>query len=71
MNLAVEEYVAPRSLTLDVKTLLMGHPKMDTNAVGDTLITIKSRQSLFYATLKCLSVHLSILFIGSLSLIIL
>jgi hypothetical protein len=44
INLAVEEYVAPRSLMLDLKTLLMGRPKMDTDALGVILITIRSAE---------------------------
>ncbi|KAF9485177.1 hypothetical protein BDN70DRAFT_871562 [Pholiota conissans] len=41
INLAVEEYVAPRSLTIDLKTLLMGRPKMDTEAVGVAIVTVR------------------------------
>lgn len=41
INLAVEEYVAPRSLTLDLKTLLMGRPKMDTDATGVVIVTVR------------------------------
>lgn len=36
----VTEYVAPRSLNLDLKTLLMGQPKMDTDSVGVVVVTI-------------------------------
>ncbi|KDR78890.1 hypothetical protein GALMADRAFT_244535 [Galerina marginata CBS 339.88] len=41
INMAVEEYVAPRSLTLDLKTLLMGREKMDTDAVGVVILTVR------------------------------
>ncbi|KAF8150751.1 hypothetical protein B0H34DRAFT_791097 [Crassisporium funariophilum] len=41
INIAVTEYVAPRSLTLDLRTLLMGRPKMDTDAVGVMIVTIR------------------------------
>ena len=41
INLAVQEYVAPRSLTLDLKTLLMGQPKRDTEGLGVLVITIR------------------------------
>ncbi|KAH9481678.1 Meiotically up-regulated gene 190 protein [Psilocybe cubensis] len=41
INMAVEEYVSPRSLTMDLKTLLMGREKMDTEAVGVVIVTIK------------------------------
>ncbi|KAF4614105.1 hypothetical protein D9613_007866 [Agrocybe pediades] len=40
INLAVQEYVAPKSLTMDLKTLLMGREKMDTDAVGVVVVTI-------------------------------
>ncbi|PPQ99130.1 hypothetical protein CVT24_009320 [Panaeolus cyanescens] len=38
----IEAYIAPHSLSLDLKTLLMGRPKMDTDALGVLLITVKS-----------------------------
>jgi len=41
INLAAQEYVAPRSLTLDLKTMLMGQPKMDTEGLGVLVVTIR------------------------------
>jgi len=41
INLAVQEYVAPRSLNMDLKTILMGRPKMDTDAVGVVVLTVR------------------------------
>ncbi|KAJ8072423.1 hypothetical protein PM082_015982 [Marasmius tenuissimus] len=41
IDAAVSEYIAPRSLTLDLKTLLMGREKMDTEAFGLLVVTIK------------------------------
>ncbi|KAE9403535.1 hypothetical protein BT96DRAFT_990199 [Gymnopus androsaceus JB14] len=41
IDAAISEYVAPRSLTMDLKTLLMGREKMDTEAHGIVWITIK------------------------------
>ena len=41
INSVAEMYVAPRSLTLDLKTLLSGREKMDTDAVGVLIVTIK------------------------------
>ncbi|KAE9398780.1 hypothetical protein BT96DRAFT_920658 [Gymnopus androsaceus JB14] len=41
IDAAISEYVAPRSLTMDLKTLLMGREKMDTEAHGILWITIK------------------------------
>jgi len=40
INMAVQEYVAPKSLTMDLKTLLMGREKMDTNAAGVIIVTV-------------------------------
>lgn len=42
IDAAVGEYVAPRSLNLDLKTLLMGREKMDTEAVGILFIRVRS-----------------------------
>ncbi|RDB18391.1 hypothetical protein Hypma_000357 [Hypsizygus marmoreus] len=39
---AVAEYVAPMSTNVDLKTLLMGREKMDTDAVGVVVVTIRS-----------------------------
>lgn len=36
------EYVAPKSITLDLKTMLAGRPKLDTDSMGVVLITIRS-----------------------------
>ncbi|ESK94680.1 meiotically up-regulated 190 protein [Moniliophthora roreri MCA 2997] len=41
---AVAQYVAPRSLTMDLKTILMGREKMDTESAGIIVVTIKSAQ---------------------------
>ncbi|TRM62429.1 hypothetical protein BD626DRAFT_499201 [Schizophyllum amplum] len=41
INSVAEMYVAPRSLTLDLKTLLSGREKMDTDAVGVFIVTVK------------------------------
>lgn len=41
INAAIAEYVAPRSLNFDLKTILMGRAKMDTNAVGIIVVTVK------------------------------
>ncbi|KAL1673301.1 hypothetical protein EV122DRAFT_270696 [Schizophyllum commune] len=41
INSVAEMYVAPRSLTLDLKTLLSGREKMDTDAVGVLIVTVK------------------------------
>ncbi|KAK7050938.1 hypothetical protein VNI00_005050 [Paramarasmius palmivorus] len=41
---AVAQYVAPRSLTMDLKTILMGREKMDTETVGIIVVTVKSAQ---------------------------
>ncbi|KAJ3516134.1 hypothetical protein NLJ89_g1313 [Agrocybe chaxingu] len=46
VDMALEEYIAPRSQTLDLKTLLMGRPKMDTDAVGVIIITIRRAEGL-------------------------
>ncbi|KAF9457832.1 hypothetical protein BDZ94DRAFT_166478 [Collybia nuda] len=42
VDAAIAEYVAPRSLNLDLKTLLMGREKMDTDALGVVVITVRS-----------------------------
>ncbi|KAF9008651.1 hypothetical protein BDZ89DRAFT_1048082 [Hymenopellis radicata] len=41
---AIGAYVAPRSLTLDLKALLSGREKMDTDAVGVVVVTVKSAE---------------------------
>ncbi|EEB90319.1 hypothetical protein MPER_11488, partial [Moniliophthora perniciosa FA553] len=41
---AVAQYVAPRSLTMDLKTILMGRDKMDTETAGIIVVIIKSAQ---------------------------
>ncbi|KAL0568797.1 hypothetical protein V5O48_013180 [Marasmius crinis-equi] len=41
IDTAIAAYIAPRSLTLDLKTLLMGREKMDTEAIGVLVVTIK------------------------------
>ncbi len=41
---AIGAYVAPRSLTLDLKALLSGKDKMDTDAVGVIVVTVKSAE---------------------------
>lgn len=41
---AVAEYVAPRSISLDLKTILMGRDKMDTDATGVVIVTVKSAE---------------------------
>ncbi|CAA7266908.1 unnamed protein product [Cyclocybe aegerita] len=46
VNMALEEYVAPRSQTLDLKTILMGRPKIDTDAVGVVIVTIRRAEGL-------------------------
>ncbi|KAG6895298.1 hypothetical protein C0992_002079, partial [Termitomyces sp. T32_za158] len=38
----ISEYVAPRSLTLDLKTMLMGQEKKDTHTEGVLVVTVKS-----------------------------
>lgn len=38
---AIGAYVAPRSLNLDLKALLSGKEKMDTDAVGVIIVTVK------------------------------
>ncbi|KAG6844863.1 hypothetical protein H0H87_002986 [Tephrocybe sp. NHM501043] len=38
----VSAYVAPRSITLDLKTLLMGRENTDTNAVGALVVTVRN-----------------------------
>ncbi|KAJ4482616.1 meiotically up-regulated 190 protein, partial [Lentinula aciculospora] len=44
IDAAISEYVAPRSLSLDLKTVLMGREKMDTEARGVVWITVKSAE---------------------------
>ncbi|KAJ3782097.1 hypothetical protein GGU10DRAFT_276229 [Lentinula aff. detonsa] len=44
IDAAISEYVAPRSLSLDLKTVLMGREKMDTEAFGAIWITVKSAE---------------------------
>ncbi|KAG6852925.1 hypothetical protein C0991_008132 [Blastosporella zonata] len=39
---AVSSYVAPRSLTLDLKTMLTGREQMDTRAEGVLIVTVRS-----------------------------
>ncbi|RXW21581.1 hypothetical protein EST38_g4280 [Candolleomyces aberdarensis] len=41
IDATVTEYVAPRSINLDLKALLAGQPKMDTDAVGVVIVTIR------------------------------
>ncbi|KAF8656951.1 hypothetical protein AX16_002306 [Volvariella volvacea WC 439] len=38
---SVREYVAPGSLTLDLKTIFLGRPKLDTETVGVVIVTLK------------------------------
>lgn len=38
---AISAYVIPRSMSLDLKTILTGREKMDTDAIGVILVTIK------------------------------
>lgn len=42
VDAAIAEYVAPMSLNLDLMTLLMGREKLDTDAKGVVIITIRS-----------------------------
>jgi Ca2+-dependent lipid-binding protein len=42
IDAAVGEYVAPRSLNLDLKTMLSGRDQMDTATVGIVVVIIKS-----------------------------
>ncbi|KAH7878188.1 uncharacterized protein C8R40DRAFT_830132 [Lentinula edodes] len=42
IDAAISEYVAPHSLSVDLKTVLMGREKMDTEARGVVWITVKS-----------------------------
>jgi Ca2+-dependent lipid-binding protein len=42
VDAAIAEYVAPMSLNMDLKTILMGREKMDTDAMGVIIITIRS-----------------------------
>ncbi|KAK0485958.1 hypothetical protein IW261DRAFT_1548948 [Armillaria novae-zelandiae] len=44
IDMAVGQYVAPRSLNLDLKTLLTGKEKTDTDAIGVIVITLKSAE---------------------------
>ena len=44
IDAAMQEYVAPRSLTLDLKTLLMGREKMDTDAFGVVIVTVRKAE---------------------------
>jgi Ca2+-dependent lipid-binding protein len=41
IDATVTEYVAPRSINLDLKTMLAGAPKMDTDAVGVIIVTLR------------------------------
>jgi Ca2+-dependent lipid-binding protein len=41
IDATVTEYVAPRSIDLDLKTMLAGAPKMDTDAVGVIIVTLR------------------------------
>ncbi|KAJ6628963.1 hypothetical protein B0H10DRAFT_1990062 [Mycena sp. CBHHK59/15] len=42
IDAAVGEYVAPRSLNLDLKTMLSGREQMDTEALGVVVVIVKS-----------------------------
>ncbi|KAJ7031619.1 hypothetical protein C8F04DRAFT_1110009 [Mycena alexandri] len=42
IDAAVAEYVAPRSLNLDLKTLLSGRDQMDTETIGVVFVIVKS-----------------------------
>ncbi|KAJ7155513.1 hypothetical protein C8R43DRAFT_922812 [Mycena crocata] len=42
IDAAVGEYVAPRSLNLDLKTMLSGRDQMDTETVGVIIVIVKS-----------------------------
>ena len=42
IDAAIAEYVAPRSINLDLKTMLMGRDKMDTEAIGVIIVNVKS-----------------------------
>ncbi|KAJ7504507.1 hypothetical protein B0H11DRAFT_1982724 [Mycena galericulata] len=42
VDAAVAEYVAPRSLNLDLKTILSGRDQMDTETVGVVVVIVKS-----------------------------
>ncbi|KAJ7816608.1 hypothetical protein B0H13DRAFT_2136491 [Mycena leptocephala] len=42
IDAAVGEYVAPRSLNLDLKTLLSGRDQMDTETIGIVVVIVKS-----------------------------
>ncbi|KAF8907354.1 hypothetical protein CPB84DRAFT_1768999 [Gymnopilus junonius] len=44
IDAAMQEYVAPRSLTLDLKTMLMGREKMDTDSFGVIIITLRKAE---------------------------
>ncbi|KAK0212683.1 hypothetical protein DFS33DRAFT_1391528 [Desarmillaria ectypa] len=44
IDMAVGQYVAPRSLNLDLKMLLTGKEKTDTDAIGVIVVTLKSAQ---------------------------
>ncbi len=44
IDMAVGQYVAPRSLNLDLKTLLTGKEKTDTDAIGVVVVTLKSAE---------------------------
>ncbi len=41
VDMVVGEYVAPKSLNLDLKELLMGVPKVDVDALGVIMVTIR------------------------------
>ena len=42
INEAISMYIAPRSISLDLKTLLSGKEKQDSDAVGVIAVTVKS-----------------------------
>ncbi|KAG7449530.1 uncharacterized protein BT62DRAFT_589849 [Guyanagaster necrorhizus] len=44
IDMAVGQYVAPRSLNLNLKTLLAGKEKTDTDAMGVVIVTLKSAE---------------------------
>ncbi|KAF8199670.1 meiotically up-regulated 190 protein [Pholiota molesta] len=55
INLAVEKYVAPRSMNLDLRTLLMGRPKLDTQAAGVVIVTVRRIEGCRGDSIKLLS----------------
>jgi Ca2+-dependent lipid-binding protein len=41
IDAVTQEYVAPKSITLDLKAMLGGRPKMDTDALGVLVVTLR------------------------------